>query len=401
MKNVFLKTTAFTLLSSTVLFASGYKIPEASLNSVALGAAYIAHTTAADAAYYNPANMVFMDDENSMDMDLKYISLDAPNFKGTVSGTSYDINAESETFLVPSIHYVSEKAGDVRVGLSIVSPGGLSKRWTVSPAKDKAEEFTLQIIEVNPSIAIAINEEVAIALGLRVLHTSGVVKSTSTASRDMKGESFDFGYNLALSYKPTSDIDVALTYRSNVDLSVEGNAKLYLSGSKVYDGGASVSVPLPAMLSLAFAYTLQSKTTFEFVYERNMWSEYKELDFNYVSSIPLAIQPYFDDSIAKDWKDTNDFRLGITQELEKLTLMAGIVYSENPVPDETLSFELPDSDSLSVSFGGRYQINKKLDLGLAALYSMRESRSVTNADLSGEFTNSNVLMISAGVGYKF
>ncbi|MBU0720858.1 porin [bacterium] len=401
MKKILLRTSAAVIFSSGIVFAGGYKIPETSLNSLALSAANVAYSQGSDAAYYNPANMAFMQDENSLNANIMYIGIEPTHFKGSGSMAGVEIDAEAEAFIVPSIHYVSNEISGMRFGLSIVSPGGLTKRWTDSPAVDKAEQFTLQVIEVNPTVAIKLNDEVSVALGLRALHSSGIVKSTSTASRDLEGESYDFGYNVALSYKPTSDIHMALTYRSNVDLSVEGNAKLYVSGTKVYDGGASVSVPLPGLLNLALAYTLPSKTTVEFVYERNFWSSYKELDFDYVSTIPLAIQPYFDDPIAKNWKDSNSYRLGVTQNMDALTLMAGIVYDETPVPEQSASFELPDSNSLAVSFGGRYQINEKLDAGLAALYSVKEDRSIANDDLSGEFSNGKIFLVSAGIEYKF
>lgn len=149
------------------------------------------------------------------------------------------------------------------------------------------------------------------------------------------------------------------------------------------------------------AYTLPSKTTVEFVYERVYWSSYKELDFNYVSDIPTILKPSFDGSIAKNWKDTNTFRLGVTQVVENYTLMAGVVYDQSPVPEETVSYELPDSDSVAVSLGMRYQLSPSIDLGLSGLYSMRESRQVNNDEINGKFSNSNVLMISAGLGYKF
>lgn len=401
MKNSLLKITALSLITCSVVYAGGYKIPETSTNAVALSAANVAHSISADAAYYNPANMAFMADENALEADLMVVGLDATNFKGSGSMAGIEIDAESESFLIPSLNYVSPKIDDFRLGLSIVVPGGLTKRWTDSPAVDSAEEFTLQVVEINPTIAYPINDKLAVALGLRIIHSEGIVKSSSTASRDMIGESYDFGYNLALSYKPTSALEVGLTYRSNVDLTEEGNAELFIGTGKVYDGGSSVTVPLPALLNLAVAYTFESKTTLEFVYERNFWSAYETLDFNYESNIPAILQPSFDTSIAKDWKDTNAFRLGVTQELDELTLMAGIVIDETPISEEKVSFELPDSDSVSVSFGGRYQINKEFNAGFGMLYSMRESREISNGDIEGEFSNSNVLIVSAGVGYKF
>ena len=81
--------------------------------------------------------------------------------------------------------------------------------------------------------------------------------------------------------------------------------------------------------------------------------------------------------------------------------MAGLVIDNSPVPDGTIGFELPDSDSTAVSLGMRYQITDKFDIGLAALYSMRDERTVNSASLNGTFSNSDVLIVSTGIGYKF
>ena len=400
MRNL-MKITTLSLVATTAIYAGGYKIPEVSTNGIALSAANIAHGHGADAAYYNPANMSFMADKQELEADLIYIGLDAVNFKGSGSMAGVDIDAESESFIIPSFNYVSNDISGFRVGFSMVVPGGLSKRWNDSPAVDKAKEFTLEVVEMNPTVAYKVTDDFSVALGLRVVYSEGIVKSESTASRDMTGDSIDFGYNLALAYKPMDSLEFGLTYRSNVDLTEEGNAKLYIGDAKVYDGGSDVTVPLPAFLSLAAAYTFPTKTTVEVVYERNFWSSYETLDFGYVSSIPNILQPSFDAPIAKDWEDSDAYRLGITQELDEMTLMCGVVYDNTPVPDAKLSFELPDSNALSVSFGGRYQINESMNFGMSALYSMRDERTVNNGDVDGTFSNSNVLIVSAGMGYKF
>lgn len=393
------KIMLLPLVLSSALLAGGYKIPETSLNGVALSAATVAHSHGADSAYYNPANMAFMPDEQNFEADVIYIGLDPVKYKS--NDGSVDINAEKENFILPSINYVSGKLGNARLGLSIVVPGGLSKRWNSAPAVYKAKEFTLEVVEVNPTAAFKISDKLAIAVGLRVVHTSGVVKSSYIVSRNMTGDSVDVGYNLALEYKPAKNLEIGLTYRSNIDLTVNGSAQLYYQNQLTYNGGASVTIPLPATLNAAAAYTFdETGTTVEVVYERVNWSAYKNLDFNYLGNVgPLA--SYFDVAIPKDWKDTNAYRLGITQEMDAYTFMAGAVIDETPVPDATLSYELPDSNSVSVSAGVRYQYDKSINVGIGALYSMRESRNVTNHDVNGEFSNSNVLIVSAGLGYKF
>jgi len=65
--NTIIKMITLSTITSCTLFAGGYKIPEQSLNSMALSAAYVAHTDGADTNYFNPANMSFME------KDLHYI----------------------------------------------------------------------------------------------------------------------------------------------------------------------------------------------------------------------------------------------------------------------------------------------------------------------------------------
>ncbi len=407
MKNL-LKITTLSALASTILLSSGYKIPETSVNSVALSGANVAHTSSADAAYDNPANMIFMADSNELEIDLMYVGLSGTKFNGTVNGgAQVNLTSEEQTFIIPSIHYVSPKLGenDVRLGLSIVVPGGLTREWKEQPAQSVAEEFTLQIIEINPTVAYKITNDLAIAFGFRLVHSSGIVKSSGAISRDMNGNSNDAGYNAALSYKATPDLEIAVTYRSKINLGQEGNAKLSVGNAQVYDGGASVAVPLPATLTAAIAYTFATKTTIELVYDKTYWSAYESLTFTYESSISNVLQPYFATPIAKNWEDTDAFRIGITQELDNFKIMAGAVIDNTPTPESTLNFESPGSDSLSVSLGGRYKINDSFDVGLSALYSMKEDRKISGAvninGIDGEFTNSNALLISAGLGYKF
>jgi len=402
------KIAVMSLVASSMLMAGGFKIPETSTNAVALGAANIAHNqNNADAAYYNPAKMVFMSDENHIEADLMYVKLYDVAYKS--SDGTIDIESEGEDFYIPSLHYVSGALGDngARVGLSITTPGGLSKRWNDAPALYTAHEFTLETIEINPTAAFKVNDTLGVAVGFRILTSHGIANGIvpGVISQDMEGYSTDFGYNLAVAYQPTQALELGLTYRSKINMTLEGNADLYyVQGmNPVASYAGSVSLPLPAVLSLAAAYTFPTKTTLEVVYEKTYWSAYNSLNFEYTN--PTA-EYIFGGVTDKDWKDTNTFRIGLTQALDNMTLMAGLVIDESPVPNKTIGYELPDTDTMAVSLGGRYQINDKMDIGLAALYSMHDSRTITADDANengivGEFTDGDVLIVSVGLGYKF
>ncbi|MDD2780773.1 MAG: outer membrane protein transport protein [Sulfuricurvum sp.] len=397
--------------AAAAAMAGGYKIPESSINGTALSAAYVAASHGADAAYYNPAAMVYNEDVNLFEADMTYIGLSGIDYKGKYVPTGtldYDIESKKENFLVPTLHFASKKLGDsgARVGLSVVVPAGLSKRWQSAPGIYSAEEFTLETIEVNPTFAVPISDAVSFGAGFRIIHSSGVVKSSATASRDLEGDSIDYGYNLALMYKPSKELSLAATYRSNVDLSVEGNAKIYAGlpvGTPFYDGAANVSVPVPAALNLAAAYTFGRGTTIEAVFERTFWSSYKNLDFDYSIALPGGLGTAFDNPKAKNYEDSNSYRLGLTQKYGKWTAMAGVAYDESPVPEKTLGFELPDSDAWIISMGGRYQLNDQWNIGLAGLVDLKKSRTITTNDngINGEFSNARAYLVTAGIEYRF
>ncbi|HFD14167.1 MAG TPA: long-chain fatty acid transporter [Epsilonproteobacteria bacterium] len=414
-----LKGLALSAVASSIVMAGGYKIPEQSLNSMALGAAYVAHTMGADTSYYNPANMAFMADKQYIEggITLAVLPKNTYTLVAPFSGES-----EEENLVIPNFHYVSNAMGDFRWGVSLVAPGGLTKRWNTPVQKASAEEFTLKIIELNPTISYKVNDNFSIGGGIRIIYSEGVVKSDSTdafnagvpgvtapVSRDMTGDTVEFGYNLAVAYKPTKDINMAVTYRSKIDLNEEGNALLTLNGATVYDGKASVSVPLPAALNIAISKTWENTFTLEFNYERTFWSAYKELDFEYGGANIFPLTTTFDDPIARDWKDTNTFRLGATIQMNnKFTVMMGFAIDETPVPTKTIGFELPDSDAKIFSMGFRYQQTENLSWGVAFLYDSKDPIALTagqqdNAVLNngGSFGGGGAYLTTIGMAYEF
>jgi long-chain fatty acid transport protein len=383
------KIALMSLAVTTALLAGGYKIPESSLNAVALSNAYVANANGADASYYNPANMVFSENKGgAIEVDLTYIGLSAVDFKGTTGATQTDTSSKTENFIVPTLHYVSSAVGDFRFGLSIVSPAGLSKRWNDSPASLYSKEFTLQTVEINPTVAYKINDEFSIALGVRGIYSKGIVKN---AYYSMDGTGFDYGYNLAVTLKPEKDTNLALTYRSEVDLHVKGDDTKLASGVKV-------ALPVPATLSFGASHVFNGETTVEAVIEHNFWSAYKKLDFDFSKS---NIEAIYGTPKAKNWKDTDTLRLGVTHKYQKITGMVGFAYDPSPTPNSTIGYELPDATGKIFSLGGRYDISKSFNVGIAGLVSFKDDRAVANSTLNGEFTNSRAYLVSLGMEYKF
>jgi len=404
-----IKIISIEIILSSLSIAGGYKIPEQSLNSMALGASYVAHTIGADSAYYNPANMSFMKDGYFIDGGLTLAHL--PSNKYTFM-PPYSGKSEIENILIPNLHFVSKQIENWRWGISLTAPAGLTKRWNSQYQKMYAEEFTLKNIEINPVLSYKISDILSIAGGFRFVYSDGIVNSDggdiAPIKREMEGNSFNFGYNLAMTYKPTSDINMAVTYRSNIDLEEEGDANLYL-GNIGKQFNTSLTIPLPASLNISISKTWEDKFTLELNYEKTYWSTYENLDFNYDTPIQKTLQPIFDAPIARNWIDTDTFRVGATIAIDdKITAMIGFAIDETPVPIETIGFELPDSDAKIFSLGFRYKYSDNLSYGIAFLIDSKDSRDIPigvndNKILNngGKFSDGGAILSTIGISYRY
>ena len=393
-----------SLFAAGSAMASGYRIPEQSLDSTAKAGANIASADSVDAAYYNPAAMSRLPDTWQVEATATYLHLTAKDYEDYRS-PAYSGESEQENFLLPTFFVVSPDYNNVRFGFSVTAPYGLAQRWSDPYPRTFAEKFSLKVFDINPTVSYKFNDMISIAGGVRLLYNEATVMSNGTGigqpvGRYVKGDTTEWGYNLALDVKPTEDLTFAVTYRSNVELDFEGDVLLTYMGMPVVDTGGEVTVQAPAVLAFSAAYTYD-KWKFDLTVDQTYWSEYEELDFNYDVPLPPSLA-FFDRPIPKNWDDTFAVRLGIEYKWNpKLTLMGGIAWDENPIPEESLGFELADSDAWLYSVGARYAFNEKLEAGVSLLYDYKEDREVKNDTINGEFTNATAFLVSCGLTYRF
>lgn len=407
-KIVCLTITGF--LAAGQAWGSGFRIPEQSINSVGMAGGYIANAGGPDASYFNPANMTDNKDKWQIETSLNYINIPELDYEDYGDRT-LNSSSEKENFLLPLIHIVSADFNNFRFGFSLTHPFGLRKRWDEPFPAKWAQEFNLEVYEGNPSMAYKVNDHLSLAAGVRLIYAQGEVKNRITDSdlktvRDMEGDTTEWGYNLALSYQPREAWNISATYRSRVDLDLEGDAALS-AGSTTgiidsYDGDGKVEVVTPAVFTLSTSYTLK-KSTVTLTWDRTFWSDYEKLDFNYDRS--LSGNTYFssfDVPVDKNWEDTDAFRLAFSyKNTDKLTTMMGIALDETPVPEENLNFELPGSDTMVYSIGFRYRTSDNMEFGFAYLYDDKEEREVNNERINGQFDKRGAHLVNTALIYTF
>lgn len=427
------KTLISLSLTASLALAAGYKIPEQSADSIGMAASNVAKSFGADAAYFNPANMSFLEDGVLSDGMIAYFKTSKSKFNGD-TGTGYT----SEPFgtFGGTFHIVSPKVNDFRFGFSMYLPAGLELEWKHAP-QDISRYFRLNIIGLNPTVAYAINEQLSIAFGLNAYYAKGKTRGDFYSfkkqglniepNRDLKGDGWGWGYNLALAYKPTKELSFGITYRSKAKLNIKGRAEISgfpdlsaMGGANMgamlnYSGGARVTgLIVPASLVLGAAYDITDDTTLLFAIERTFWSKLRGYDFEFTDTEARHNNPLFlggfDAPIKRNFKDANVYRFGLHHKFnQKWRGMLGFAYDEGAAADlESVSFEIPDTKAYAYSFGLAYAPSENLELGLGYIYQDRRSArakiEVVNGATkheNGKFDRASIQIMGVSVKYKF
>ncbi len=413
MKKKFSVLALSSILIAGTAMASGFRIPEQSIDSLAKAGANIASASHADASYFNPANMSWSKDTWQFEADMTYINLSSVTYKDNRSAF---MNGDSRTeqFLLPTFFLVSPDFNNFRFGISATAPYGLSKRWDQPFPKATAEEYSLSVYEFNPTVSYAMGDMFSLAGGVRMIYSKANVSNYAVQSdglmvtRSMNGDTTEWGYNLAASLRPNKDVNISATYRSNVDMNLEGDVVMGTNYPSMYTQATygSVEIPAPAVFSLSMAYTFGAATV-DLTWDRTFWSEYDSIDFTYTSPVVHPVlNSVFTPAVPKNWDDSNAYRIGLDYVLNPtFTLMAGFTYDETPVPEENLGFELPDSNAYLYSVGFRYRVSEAMEIGASYLFDYKESRTVSNGSatsgINGEFSDSAAHLFSMGLSYDF
>jgi len=192
-KSIFLLALASILVAGTA-YASGYRIPEQSPDSVAKAGAHIATATGANSSYYNPANMAWADDAWLSELDLTYIRLTSIDYEDART-PAFNGSSEEENFLLPTLFLVSPDYNNFRFGFSVTAPYGLAKRWNDPFPSLFAKKFELKVFDANPVVSYKVNDYLSLAGVVRMIMATATARAEGTSpisgvttSLDLEGD---------------------------------------------------------------------------------------------------------------------------------------------------------------------------------------------------------------------
>ncbi|WP_298444984.1 outer membrane protein transport protein [uncultured Ferrimonas sp.] len=393
---------ALALLSSQS-FAAGFQLSETSVSG--LGRAFAGEGAAAeDAAVLarNPAAMALFD-KTSLSVAGTYID-PGVDLKGTNNpygdASALDFDGAAPQAFIPASYFIKPLNDKVAIGFAGFSNFGLGTDYGKDySAGSIAGETELQTMNFNASVSYRINEQLSLGLGANVIY--GTAKFTryaggsplapllpnagQTVISDMEGDGFGYGYNLGLMYELDQNNRLALTYRSDVTVELEGEYYDDLPGFVGGNGGVkvdgSLDLDLPGIVEFSGFHQLNDKLALHTTVMWTNWSEFAEIRGVADETVTIGNKVINEgDTLlekAENFEDSWRFGLGATYTVNpKMKLRTGIAFDEAPVPESHRSISIPDSDRIWYSIGANYILSDNGSLDLAFTFIDGESVTV-------------------------
>lgn len=378
-------TGVLCLLFPLSAFAAGFAILQQGTAPMAQGNAFVAQADDPSAIFFNPAGI------NQLRGTQVYLGATAiaprAEYKDSL-GTK--TRTESHIYLPPQFYLTHELTTDLAVGLGVFSPFGLGTKWDDGWAgRYAATSSDLQTFNINPALSWRVSPELSVAGGVNVMRAEADLRrrlnlgAFGDGDRLFKGADYGYGYNLGLLYQLTPTTNIGLSYRSEVRVKIDGDAEFSVPSSVppaianlFPNGGAHSRFVFPPSLFAGIAYKGLAPWVFECDLTWTGWSTFEELRVDLdrpvgTAQTSVSIQP-------RNWNDVFAYRFGVNYRWdEAITIRAGYIFDESPVPDETMDPSIPDADRHIFCLGGDYRF-KDFTIGIAYNYILGEKRDKNN-----------------------
>lgn len=374
---------------------------------------------------YNPAAMMGLSSGHYVSGSVSYVEAKT-DFKGENNSSispivpTGSIEASIDRkFAIPSAQYVYRSEQPFAVGMSISPLYGNKGEWNEDfVGRYQGLKTDVTGVNVNTSLAYEINPQFMIGLGLNYLDFNATLTRKAAplistnppaylgdAQGELKGDGDGWAGNIGVFLRPTDNLDLGLTYRSETRLKLNG-ALTVTTPVATLNTPATVEIKMPQSASLAGAYRLSPKLTGLAEFTWYDWSVLPELS---------AINPETNVVVYEEklnFKDGLRSSIGALYQITPATqLRFGMAYDKSVVEssaDRTVRF--PDTDRIWLSLGAGFQVtqNLSMDVGYSHIFANEatiESPTVvagkpTMQTLTGSF-DTDADIFSLQLNYKF
>ncbi len=374
------------------IYAGGFLVYGHDAAALALGLAYTAQVKNPSAVLYNPA-AINQISGTSFSIGGTLIN-SRVSFRSKSTGKKTD--QDSDLFFIPAFFATKKMNDRWSLGIGSFSPYGLTSNWPRDwEGRYLATFAQLRSFFLNPVISCQLTPRLSIAGGGNLVCSDVYQRKNIkiTPRRDggakFKGDDVGWGNNIGLLYQFSKNFKFGASYRSTVHMDYKGDVSFRvpkLLNKIVPAGNAHINIDLPGFLTTGICYTPDDKWSFEVDVFWINWSVYDLLDLKYAKPVPKIMRNQAA-PIVRDYHDTLDFCLGISYKAtESVTIRAGYLFDESPVPEKSQDPILYDANKHFYSLGiGLQNGNWTVDVaGYICFYESQNIRRNQN-NFNGKF----------------
>lgn len=249
-------------------------------------------------------------------------------------------------------------AADWRLGLALNAPfAGGAKYDDGWVGRAFVVESELLGVNLEPSLAYAVDEALSLGLGLNVFVATfrNERRADNTAGApltELEADDVGLGFTLAALWTPRERTRVGLVWRSAIDVALEGD----------FDDGAGTTLDATLDFTVPQGVTLalREELTPDLALHADLgWTDWSEFSEQTTTVGPGSA------SLDRAWDDT--WRVGLGAELrldQRWLLQAGVGYDSSAVDDDVLLPDIPFQDSWRWSVGCQLVVSARSTLGL-------------------------------------
>ena len=368
------------LASTNTVMAAGFQIGEHS--AAGIGRANAGDGAIADDASViasNPALMTQLK-QPTLTAAINYVEPDV-EIDGEKTGAFASPVSQKDvvpSVAIPSIFYVHPINEKVSVGIGAFTNFGLESQYDDDfTGSEFADTASITTININPSLAYKLNDEISLGLGLNYLIAEAEF-ATSTPDAvggddllSLEGDGTDFGWNAGISWQANAATMVGFSYRSGFEIKLEGDATGLATGSTTVIRDGELVLDLPALANLSIAHQLNNELQLSASIDYTQWSSFEKLEGDIDGIGKVHIKDEY-------WEDAYRYSIGATYQLNPtVKLRAGLAYDESPVEAEYRTLSIPDSNRVWYSTGANFTVNDNMDVDVAYAYIDGEEVNVT------------------------
>ncbi|SNB47743.1 OmpP1/FadL family transporter [Geobacter sp. DSM 9736] len=368
------------IAGTTTAHGSGFAIFTQGASALGKGNAAVAHADDPSAIFYNPALINKLKGTQISIGTTALIS--SRRFKSSETGRI----TESEKTFFPSTLYVTHAVNnELSAGLGVFSPFGLGTDWDGNwEGRFISTVSEMQTFTINPVVSYRVLPNVSVAAGPDFLFLDATLEKKvklsplPDASQKFEGDGTGIGYNIGISYDVTPDISLGASYRSEIEVDVEGDASFLVPAgvpqivaAQLANSRGTTSFTLPRQVQGGISYRGIPALQLEAGIRWEGWSSFKQLQ--------VLLHDGRSMTTIRNWKDTFSYNIGGRYQLsERTALLAGYLYGGTPVPEDTFDPSIPDAPTHVFSAGTDLDYNK-FKISLAYAYQMLEGRNKNNS----------------------